>query len=123
LLPSFARIREGSTARGRAALVDRVDRPAERLVVEHAAVDEVRAVGVVATQRVEAEAAPPERVKGLSGRLLDVGHLLCFVDHSGQVASIVWTDDRLDIMSFAWRDDFKLSPLFEAWQKGVGPSE
>ena len=53
----------------------------------------------------------------------DVGHVLCFIDRPGQSASIVWTDDRLDIMSFAWRDDLELAPLFEVWQKGLGPSE
>jgi hypothetical protein len=57
----------------------------------------------------------------VSGRA--VGHVLCFVDKPSHVASIVWTDDRLDIMSFAWRDDALLSALFESWRKGVGPTE
>jgi hypothetical protein len=61
-----------------------------------------------------------EGVYRVGGR--EVGHLLCFVDKQGHVASIVWTDGRLDIMAFAWRDDLKLAPLFETWQKGVGPS-
>jgi hypothetical protein len=34
-----------------------------------------------------------------------------------------WTDDGLDILSFAWRSDQNLPALFEAWQKGVGPDE
>jgi hypothetical protein len=53
----------------------------------------------------------------------DVGRYLCFIDKQGHVASIVWTDRRFDIMSFAWRDDLLLAPLFESWQKGVGPTE
>lgn len=48
------------------------------------------------------------------------GSMLCFVGDDG-VASIVWTDDELDIMSFAWRDDGKLDALYDAWTEGVGP--
>ena len=48
------------------------------------------------------------------------GSMLCFVADDG-VASIVWTDDELDIMSFAWRDDGKLDALYDAWTEGVGP--
>lgn len=62
-----------------------------------------------------------EGVYRVGGR--DVGRYLCFVDKQGHVASIVWTDGRFDIMSFAWRDDLLLAPLFESWQKGVGPTE
>jgi hypothetical protein len=48
------------------------------------------------------------------------GRMVCFVGDDG-VASIVWTDDALDIMSFAWRDDGKLAALYDAWTEGVGP--
>jgi hypothetical protein len=48
------------------------------------------------------------------------GHLVCFVGDDG-VAAIVWTDELLDIMSFAWRDDGNLRALFDAWAEGVGP--
>jgi hypothetical protein len=48
------------------------------------------------------------------------GSMVCFVGDDG-VASIVWTDDALDIMSFAWRDDGKLDALYDAWTEGVGP--
>ena len=48
------------------------------------------------------------------------GSMLCFVGDDG-VASIVWTDDELDIMTFAWRDDGKLDALYDAWTEGVGP--
>jgi len=62
-----------------------------------------------------------EGVYRVAGR--EAGHLLCFVDDPGHVAAIVWTDDGLDILSFAWRSDQNLPALFEAWQKGVGPDE
>ncbi len=52
-----------------------------------------------------------------------VGHLLCFLDHRGHVAAIVWTRGDLDILSFAWRSDMNLPALFEVWRKGVGPDE
>ena len=48
------------------------------------------------------------------------GSMVCFVGDDG-VASIVWTDDELDIMTFAWRDDGKLDALYDAWSEGVGP--
>jgi hypothetical protein len=48
------------------------------------------------------------------------GKMVCFVGDDG-VASIVWTDDELDIMTFAWRDDGKLDALYDAWTEGVGP--
>jgi hypothetical protein len=51
-----------------------------------------------------------------------VGHVLCFVDRSAHVAAIVWTDDRLDILSLAWRNDENLLALFDAWRTGVGPN-
>ncbi len=51
------------------------------------------------------------------------GNVLCFVDEAGHVAAIVWTDSRVDILSFAWRNDKNLPALFEAWQKGVGPEQ
>jgi hypothetical protein len=49
------------------------------------------------------------------------GHVLCFVD-SNNTASIVWTTPKLQIMSFAWRDDGKLPALYDAWQQGFGPT-
>ena len=48
------------------------------------------------------------------------GRMVCFVGDDG-VASIVWTDDELDVMTFAWRDDGKLDALYDAWTEGVGP--
>jgi hypothetical protein len=48
------------------------------------------------------------------------GQMVCFVGDDG-VASIVWTDVELDIMTFAWRDDGKLDALYDAWTEGVGP--
>ncbi len=62
-----------------------------------------------------------EGVYRAAGR--DAGHFLCFVDDPGHVAAIAWTDDGLDILSFAWRSDKNLPALFEAWQKGVGPEK
>ena len=47
------------------------------------------------------------------------GRMVCFVGDDG-VASIVWTDDELDVMTFAWRDDAKLDALYDAWTH-VGP--
>jgi hypothetical protein len=47
------------------------------------------------------------------------GSMLCFVDST--VASIVWTDDDLEILTFAWRNDGLLPELFDAWKAGVGP--
>jgi hypothetical protein len=52
-----------------------------------------------------------------------VGDVLCFVDREGHVAAIVWTHERLDTLSFAWRDDQNLAALFESWQNGFGPEE
>jgi hypothetical protein len=49
------------------------------------------------------------------------GHLLCFVQSDG-TASIVWTTPKLQIMSFAWREDGKLPALYDAWQQGFGPT-
>ena len=43
--------------------------------------------------------------------------MVCFVGDDG-VASIVWTDDELDVMTFAWRDDGKLDALYDAWTRG-----
>ena len=43
--------------------------------------------------------------------------LLCFVRDG--VASIVWTDGRADILSFAWRDDVSLDALYESWRKAI----
>lgn len=36
-------------------------------------------------------------------------------------ASIVWTEDGLDILSFAWRNDANLPALLDAWRNGEGP--
>jgi hypothetical protein len=41
-------------------------------------------------------------------------------EHNKQ-AAIVWTDGRVDILSFAWREDPNLPALFDAWRTGVGP--
>lgn len=58
---------------------------------------------------------------GFDGAYEPGGSLLCFVDEHGG-ASIVWSDDELDILSFAWRtDDGTLRALYDAWQEGVGP--
>ena len=58
---------------------------------------------------------------GFDGDYEPGGSLLCFVgEHGG--ASIVWSDDELDILSFAWRtDDGTLRALYDAWQDGMGP--
>ncbi len=56
------------------------------------------------------------------GDFRGVGRLLCFVDDDGHVAAIVWTDRRVDILSFAWRDDKDLPALYDAWRAGnAGP--
>lgn len=56
------------------------------------------------------------------GDFRGVGRVLCFVDDAGHVASIVWTDRRLDILAFAWRDDKDLPALYDAWRRGdAGP--
>ncbi len=57
---------------------------------------------------------------GFEGDYLPGGSMLCFVGDDG-VASIVWTDDELDVLSFAWRDDGDLPALYDAWREGVGP--
>jgi hypothetical protein len=43
--------------------------------------------------------------------------LLCFVRDG--VASIVWTDERADVLSFAWRDDGDLDALYQSWGKAI----
>jgi hypothetical protein len=43
--------------------------------------------------------------------------LLCFVRDG--VASIVWTDERADVLSFAWRDDGDLDALYQSWEKEI----
>ena len=55
------------------------------------------------------------------GEYVPGGSLLCFVDDDG-VAAIVWSDDELDILTFAWRDDGNLPALYDAWREGVGPA-
>jgi hypothetical protein len=60
------------------------------------------------------------REGGFEGEYVPGGSLLCFVGDDG-VAAIVWTDDELDVMSFAWRDDGNLPALYDAWREGVGP--
>ena len=47
-----------------------------------------------------------------------VNHL-CFTYEDGQKAAIVWRDDTIDVLSFAWRDDGNLPALFEAWQTAL----
>lgn len=47
------------------------------------------------------------------------GRLPCFVD--AEVAAIVWTDEAVDVLSFAYRDDRDLPVLYDAWSGGVGP--
>jgi hypothetical protein len=48
------------------------------------------------------------------------GHLLCFLNANS--ASIVWTTPKLQMMSFAWRDDPNLPALYDAWrQQRFGP--
>jgi hypothetical protein len=54
------------------------------------------------------------------GEYVPGGSLICFVGEDG-VAAIVWTDDELDVMTFAWRDDGNLPALYDAWREGVGP--
>lgn len=54
------------------------------------------------------------------GEYVPGGSLICFVGEDG-VAAIVWTDDELDVMTFAWRDDGNLRALYDAWREGVGP--
>jgi hypothetical protein len=49
------------------------------------------------------------------------GRLLCFVHHPGE-AAIVWTDDELRVLTFAWRDDEDPGALYDAWKPGLGPS-
>jgi hypothetical protein len=49
------------------------------------------------------------------------GRLLCFVHHPGE-AAIVWTNDDLKVLSFAWRDDEDPEALYEAWKPGLGPT-
>ena len=44
--------------------------------------------------------------------------LLCFVQQDG-TASIVWTDERADVLSFAWRDDGNLDALYESWRTAI----
>jgi hypothetical protein len=60
-----------------------------------------------------------EGVYRVDGRA--VGHLLCFLYENDKRAAIVWTDRRVDILSFAWREDRNLHSLFNAWEGGVGP--
>jgi hypothetical protein len=49
------------------------------------------------------------------------GRLLCFVNHPGE-AAIVWTDDKLRVLSFAWRNDEDPEAVYNAWKPGLGPS-
>jgi len=49
------------------------------------------------------------------------GRLLCFVNHPGE-AAIVWTDDKLKVLSFAWRNDEDPEAVYNAWKPGLGPS-
>jgi len=44
--------------------------------------------------------------------------LLCFVGDDG-VASVVWTDEGADVLSFAWRDDGNLDALYESWAQAI----
>lgn len=52
-----------------------------------------------------------------------VGHRLCFLyyEKGRRKSAIVWTDNRMNILSFAWREDTNLAALVDAWDTGVGP--
>jgi hypothetical protein len=52
-----------------------------------------------------------------------VGHRLCFLyyEKGRRKSAIVWTDNRVNILSFAWREDTNLAALVDAWDTGVGP--
>jgi serine/threonine protein kinase len=73
--------------------------------------------------RSEGECGVSSRSEGLYdiGDRKNVGHLLCVAEDSDGDSVIYWTDNRLSILAWAYREGGDIAALHEWWRNDAGP--
>jgi serine/threonine-protein kinase len=74
--------------------------------------------------RNEGECGVSQRSEGLYdvGDRQNVGHLMCITEDSDGDAIIYWTDNRLSILTWAYRKGNDIAALHEWWTEDAGPT-
>jgi len=74
--------------------------------------------------RDEGQCGVSRRAEGLYdvGDRKNVGHILCVSEDSEGDAVIYWTDNRLTILVWAYREGNDIAALYEWWKEDAGPT-